>query len=61
MGEEINIASQTEISIAQVANKLISRINPEATVITDKSRIRPENSEVERLVGSNKKITELTN
>ena len=49
------------INIAQVANKLISRINPEATVITDKTRIRPENSEVERLVGSNKKITELTN
>ena len=61
LGEEINIASQTEISIAQVANKLISRINLEATVITDKNRIRPENSEVERLVGSNKKITELTN
>ena len=61
LGEEINIASQTEISIAQVANKLISRINPEATIITDKIRIRPENSEVERLVGSNKKITELTN
>ena len=49
------------INIAQVANKLISRINPEATVITDKTCTRSENSEVERLVGSNKKITELTN
>ncbi|UCD54841.1 MAG: SDR family NAD(P)-dependent oxidoreductase [Candidatus Omnitrophota bacterium] len=60
-GEEINIASQTEISIGELAHKLINMINPESKLIKDTARLRPENSEVTRLLGSNKKIMELTN
>jgi NAD dependent epimerase/dehydratase len=60
IGEEINIASGVEISIGQLAEKLISLINPEAEVICDESRLRPVDSEVERLLGSNQKILSLT-
>lgn len=60
IGQEINIATQNEISIGQLANTIISLINPEAKVICDEKRLRPEKSEVNRLLGSNKKIKELT-
>ena len=61
IGEEINIATQSEISIGDLANKLISIINPEAKIFEEEKRLRPKNSEVERLLGSNEKIKKLTN
>ena len=60
IGEEINIATQQEISIGDLANEIISQINPNARIICDEQRLRPENSEVNRLLGSNAKIRELT-
>lgn len=61
IGEEINIATQQEISIGQLAQELINQINPNAKIICDRQRIRPEKSEVDRLLGSNEKIKRLTN
>lgn len=61
IGEEINIATQQEISIGQLAEELIRQINPNAKIICDEQRLRPENSEVNRLLGSNEKIMRLTN
>lgn len=60
IGEEINIATQNEISIGNLAEELINRINPSARIVCDEQRLRPETSEVNRLLGSNKKIRELT-
>ncbi|MCB0499459.1 MAG: NAD-dependent 4,6-dehydratase LegB [Cyclobacteriaceae bacterium] len=60
IGHEINIATDYEIAIGDVAQKLIDQINPKAKIYTDEARLRPERSEVERLWGSNKKITNLT-
>lgn len=60
IGEEINIATQKEISIGDLANELIRQINPNARIICDEQRVRPEKSEVNRLLGSNKKIRRLT-
>lgn len=60
IGEEINIATQTEISIGKLAQRLIDMINPMAKIVTDEKRLRPKNSEVERLLGSNEKIKRLT-
>lgn len=60
LGEEVNIATQNEISIGDLAEKLIQLINPEAKVVSDDVRLRPEKSEVERLLGSNSKILTLT-
>lgn len=60
IGEEINIATQHEISIGKLAEELIRQINPNAKIVCDEERLRPEKSEVNRLLGSNKKIKELT-
>lgn len=60
IGEEINISTQTEISIGDLAMKLISMISPSAKIIEEEKRMRPKNSEVERLLGSNAKIKNLT-
>lgn len=60
IGEEINIATQQEICIGELANELIRQIKPDARVVTDDARLRPDKSEVERLLGSNAKIRTLT-
>ena len=61
IGHEVNIATQSEISIGDLANELIQQINPNATILTDEVRIRPEKSEVFRLFGSNEKLMKFTN
>ncbi len=60
IGEEINLASGSEISIGDLAKKIIARINPKAEIEEDKVRLRPEKSEVDRLLGCNQKIRALT-
>lgn len=60
LGEEINIATQREISIGDLAQEIISQINPKAQIVCDEERLRPEKSEVNRLLGDNTKIRELT-
>ena len=60
IGEEINIATQKEISIGELAQELIRQINPNARIICDEERLRPEKSEVNRLLGCNEKILRLT-
>lgn len=60
VGEEINIATQNEISIGELAEELIRQINPQAKIVCDEERLRPEKSEVNRLLGSNEKIKMLT-
>ena len=60
IGEEINLASGSEISIGDLARKIISRINPKAEIEMDDVRLRPEKSEVDRLLGCNQKIRALT-
>jgi NAD dependent epimerase/dehydratase len=60
IGEEINIATQSEISVGDLAQKLIDLINPKAKILQDEQRVRPAKSEVFRLFGSNEKIKQLT-
>lgn len=60
VGEEINIASQKEISIGDLADEIIKQINPMAKIICEEQRLRPDKSEVNRLLGSNNKIKQLT-
>ncbi len=59
IGEEINISSGTEISIGQLAEELIREINPDAEIVCEQARLRPDKSEVRQLIGCNKKIKEL--
>lgn len=60
IGEEINIASESEVSIGELTRKLIKMINPKARIAADKKRVRPVDSEVERLNGSSEKLKRLT-
>ncbi len=60
IGEELNLASAVEYSVGDIARSLIEEINPRAEIVTDSERIRPDNSEVERLLGCNKKLRTLT-
>lgn len=60
IGEEINIATQKEISIGALAEELIRQINSKAQIVCDEQRKRPVKSEVNRLLGSNEKIKQLT-
>ncbi len=60
IGEEINIATQQEISIGSLAKEIIGQINPNARIICEEERLRPQKSEVNRLLGSNEKIKKLT-
>lgn len=60
IGEEINIATQQEITIGELAEELIRQINPNAKIVCEEERLRPKNSEVNRLLGSNEKIKRLT-
>ncbi len=60
VGNEINIATNSEISIGDLASKIVKQINPNARILLEQERKRPEKSEVERLLGSNEKIYSLT-
>ena len=60
IGEDINIATQKEITIGDLADYLIEAINPKAKIQIDAKRIRPEKSEVNRLLGSTEKLFKLT-
>lgn len=60
IGQEVNIATQSEISVGDLAKILINQINPNAIIISDDIRLRPVKSEVFRLFGSNEKIKSMT-
>jgi NAD dependent epimerase/dehydratase len=60
VGDEVNIATQQETSIGDLAHMLIDAIDARAQLVQEEGRLRPEKSEVERLLGSNEKITRLT-
>jgi len=59
IGEVINIGSGFEISINDLANKIISLIGKKVNIVSDPKRIRPPKSEVERLMADNSKAKEL--
>lgn len=60
IGHEVNIATNSEITIQAVAEKIIEIINPKAKIQLDEARLRPEKSEVFRLFGDNSKLIQHT-
>jgi len=60
VGEELNIASGVEISMGELGRKLIAMISPNAEIALDAARVRPEKSEVGRLLGDSSKLRSLT-
>ena len=59
VGEVINLGSNFEISIQDIASLIGGIMNQEIKVIDSDERIRPENSEVNRLWADNSKAIEL--
>lgn len=59
-GEEINIATDTEVSMAETLRTIAEIMEADVTWVTDPQRLRPSKSEVFRLHGSNGKIRRLT-
>ena len=59
VGEVINLGSNFEISIQDIASLIGEIMNQEIKVIDSVERIRPENSEVNRLWADNSKAKEL--
>lgn len=60
IGKEINIASGTEISMADTLNLIKEIMGSDVNFVTDEQRLRPEKSEVFRLWGDNRLIRSLT-
>jgi len=60
IGEVINAGSNYEITIGDTVKKIISIMGKDVKIICDDERLRPENSEVNRLWADNTKIKELT-
>ncbi|MEO0898438.1 MAG: SDR family NAD(P)-dependent oxidoreductase [Bacteroidota bacterium] len=60
IGKTLNIATGSEISIGELAQTLIDKINPLTEIVMDPKRFRPNNSEVKRLLGDAKLLRELT-
>jgi NAD dependent epimerase/dehydratase len=55
VGEVINIGSNFEISIGDLVNKIISLTGKNVEIVADPARVRPQDSEVERLWCDNTK------
>ncbi|MBQ1361766.1 MAG: SDR family oxidoreductase [Oscillospiraceae bacterium] len=60
IGRELNIATGVEHSIGDLANELIAQINPKAKIVCEEERLRPEKSEVNRLLGDATQLRQLT-
>ncbi len=60
-GETVNIGSGRETSVGELVRIIAGLMEVELRVIEEKERVRPEKSEVERLLCDNSKIKEYTN
>jgi len=60
IGQVVNIGSGTEISVGDLAALIAELAGTELEIETDSERLRPERSEVERLLCDNSKIRALT-
>ncbi len=60
IGKEVNIGSNTEISMGALANMLIKLSKANVKIVSEDLRKRPDKSEVERLVCNNSLMKEIT-
>jgi len=59
VGEVINIGSGIEISIGDLAEKIIKLVGKDVKVVSDEDRLRPGKSEIGRLICNNAKAKKL--
>ncbi len=59
IGETINLGTGTEISIGELEKRIITLVGRQVNVVIDETRLRPEKSEVMRLLSDNSKARNL--
>jgi dTDP-glucose 4,6-dehydratase len=52
-GETFNLGTGVEVSIAELAQTIVSLVGKRVEIKLDESRLRPEKSEVQRLLSDN--------
>ena len=60
VGETLNIGSGQEISIGELAEKIVHLTGTNATIVPDDDRRRPDASEVDRLCADGTKVRQIT-
>lgn len=61
IGETINIGSGMDISMGELADKIVAIIGKKINITFDATRVRPPRSEVEKLIADNTKAKKLLN
>jgi len=56
LGQVTNIGMNSEVSIGELAKEIMKIMEVDLPIVSAQERIRPENSEVERLVCNNEKL-----
>jgi NAD dependent epimerase/dehydratase len=60
IGEDVNIATESEIGMSDLAERILEIVEVKARIVSKGERLRPGKSEVERLLGSAKKLAQHT-
>lgn len=61
LGQVLNAGSGFEVSIGDTVRMIAETMGVDVTIETDEQRLRPEKSEVERLLADNRRLRALTN
>lgn len=60
IGKSINIGTGYGVTMGELANQIIDIVNPKAKIVCEQERIRPEKSEVMKLICDNTLIQKIT-
>lgn len=60
IGQVVNVGTGSAISVGDLAQRIVDMVNPKARIVSVGERVRPDKSEVLRLVCANAKARELT-
>lgn len=59
IGKTINTGNGKGVTIGELAEMIIRQVNPEARIVADKKRVRPDKSEVRKLICDNRLAADL--
>jgi dTDP-glucose 4,6-dehydratase len=58
-GMTVNTGSGRGVTIGELAELIIERVNPDASIVCENERVRPSNSEVMQLICDNRRAQKL--
>ncbi len=59
LGQVVNLGSGREVSVRELTERIVALVGRPVEIVFDATRLRPERSEVERLVADNRRAREL--